>query len=235
MLKEVINVDAIIVKNLTKTYKKKNYNIDVLKNLNVKFSYGKLYLIIGHSGSGKSTLLRILGLIDKPDKGQINILGNDVIGLSEKDLANMRNNEIGFIIQDFLLDKHLTAKENVIIPMLINKNYKNRVEINKRASELLKRTSLSDRENHYPKELSGGEQQRVAISRALANNPNIILADEPTGNLDKENEIKIFEILRSLSSGGKCVIVVSHSSEILKYADVIYNLDDGILEKSGEK
>lgn len=228
-------MDAIIVKNLTKTYKKKNYNIDVLKNLNVKFSYGKLYLIIGHSGSGKSTLLRILGLIDKPDKGQINILGNDVIGLSEKDLANMRNNEIGFIFQDFLLDKHLTAKENVIIPMLINKNYKNRVEINKRASELLKRTSLSDRENHYPKELSGGEQQRVAISRALANNPNIILADEPTGNLDKENEIKIFEILRSLSSGGKCVIVVSHSSEILKYADVIYNLDDGILEKSGEK
>ena len=227
-------MEAIVVKNLTKIYKKKNYNIDVLKSINVKFFYGKLYLIIGHSGSGKSTLLRILGLINKPDSGQISILGNDVTGLSDKDLASLRNNEIGFIFQDFLLDKYLTAKENVMIPMLINKNYKNRAEINKKASNLLKKINLSERENHFPKELSGGEQQRVAISRALANNPNILLADEPTGNLDKENEIKTFEILRKLSSEGKCVIVVSHSSEILKYADVIYNLDNGKLEKQVE-
>lgn len=224
-------MNAIVINNLIKTYKKNNKEIKVLKKINKKFSYGKFYLIVGHSGSGKSTLLRILGLIDNPTEGQVFIADKDVNEFSNKELAILRNKEIGFIFQEFLLDKYLTAKENISIPMLINKtNFIDKRSINNRCNDLLKEVGLSDRGKHFPKELSGGEQQRVSIARALANDPHIILADEPTGNLDNETEEYIFKKLKEMSREGKCIIMVSHSKDAKKYADEIIELKEGVLK-----
>lgn len=222
-----MKMKQVALKNITKIYKKKNQKIEVLKDINVQFETGKLYAIMGPSGSGKSTFFNILGLIDTYDSGKYELLGKDITAYKDKDLSEIRMNNIGFIFQDFHLDEYLTAIENVLMPMFINKKImKNeRVEI---ATNLLKKMGLEDRLNHFPKELSGGEQQRVAIARALVNNPNIILADEPTGNLDEEKQDEIFKLLKKLSQD-RCVIVVSHNKEIKNYADVIYNLKDGKL------
>jgi len=221
---------AISIKNVDKIYGFNDKRVTALKNINCDFEFGKFYLIIGHSGSGKSTLLRILGLIDRPTKGDVFVSGKYANRLNSKELAHLRNNEIGFIFQDYFLDKYLTAKENITIPMLINKKYKNKQQINQKSLDLLKDIGLEKRVNHFPKELSGGEQQRVAIARALANNPNIILADEPTGNLDIENETYIFNKLKEMSKKGKCIIVVSHSKDAIKYADKVIELKEGILQ-----
>ena len=183
---------------------------------------------MGHSGSGKSTLIKILGLMDNLTSGKYLINEKYVNSLNDDQLSAIRMNNIGFVFQDYYLDKNLCAAENVILPMLINPSI-NKSERKIRACELLKTLGLNDRLMHFPKELSGGEQQRVCIARALANNPDYILADEPTGNLDEDNEIKILKILKKLSENGKCVIVVSHSNEIIKYADEVLNLKDGKL------
>lgn len=222
-------MDAIVVKNLTKIYGKNNKKVEALKKFNQNFKYGTFYLINGHSGSGKSTLLRLIGLIDKPTTGKIYINDKCMTNLSNTDLAKLRNDNIGFIFQDFYLDKYLTATENVTIPMLINKKYKNRKEIVSKSIELLEMIGLKNRINHYPREMSGGEQQRVAIARALANNPDIILADEPTGNLDIKNEKFIFENLKTLAKSGKCVIMVSHSKDAEQYADEIIEISEGVI------
>jgi len=144
--------------------------------------------------------------------------------MSDNELARMRRDKIGFIFQDYFLDEYLKAYENVMYPMLINENI-NKSDMKNLAEKLLAKVNLSDRDEHYPKELSGGEKQRVAIARALANNPDVIIADEPTGNLDKTNEKKVFELLKSLSKEGKCIIVVSHSDVVKNYADKLYELD----------
>ena len=212
--------------NIEKSYILKHKVIPVFKDLKLNFESGKFYAIMGHSGCSKSTLINIMGLLDNEFKGEYFLNEKNVSKLSNTELANLRNKEIGFIFQEFLLDKYLKAYENVIFPMLVNKDILPK-ERKKRALELLNMLGLEDRVNHFPKELSGGEQQRVAIARALANNPNIILADEPTGDLDEENEAKIFNILKELSKKGKCVIVVSHSNEVKKYADIVYKLKDG--------
>ncbi len=213
--------------NIEKSYSLKNHEIPVLKNINVKFENGKFYAIMGHSGSGKSTLISIIDGIEPYTSGKVIINKKDLSDMNNKEKSFMRNNEIGIIFQDFFLDNYLTALENIVFPMTINDKYKK--SANKRALELLKKVELENRSNHFLKELSGGEKQRVAIARALANDPNIIIADEPTGNLDEENESKIFSVLKRLSQEGKCVIVVSHSNEILKYADVFYELKEGSL------
>ncbi len=213
--------------NIEKSYSLKNHEIPVLKNINVKFENGKFYAIMGHSGSGKSTLISIIDGIEPYTSGKVIINKKDLSDMNNQEKSFMRNNEIGIIFQDFFLDNYLTALENIVFPMTINDKYKK--SANKRALELLKKVELENRSNHFPKELSGGEKQRVAIARALANDPNIIIADEPTGNLDEENESKIFSVLKRLSQEGKCVIVVSHSNEILKYADVFYELKEGSL------
>ncbi len=213
--------------NIEKSYSLKNHEIPVLKNINVKFENGKFYAIMGHSGSGKSTLISIIDGIEPYTSGKVIINKKDLSDMNNKEKSFMRNNEIGIIFQDFFLDNYLTALENIVFPMTINDKYKK--SANKRALELLKKVELENRSNHFPKELSGGEKQRVAIARALANDPNIIIADEPTGNLNEENESKIFSVLKRLSQEGKCVIVVSHSNEILKYADVFYELKEGSL------
>lgn len=213
--------------NIEKSYSLKNHKIPVLKNLNVKFENGKFYAIMGHSGSGKSTLISTIDGIESCDSGKVIINGVDLSNMDNKEKSFVRNNEIGIIFQDFFLDNYLTAIENVMLPMTINDKYNKFA--NQRALELLKKVELENRSKHFPKQLSGGEKQRVAIARALANDPSIIIADEPTGNLDEENESKIFGILKKMSEEGKCVIVVSHSNEILKFADVSYELKEGYL------
>lgn len=223
------NVKIMQIENLEKSYTLKNQTINVLSDISYEFETGKFYAIIGHSGSGKSTLIRILGFIDNNYKGVYKINNITVDSLSDKQLSEFRMKNIGFIFQDFLLNKSLKAYENVIFPMIINPQIKKK-ERKKRAIDLLESVNLLSRINHFPDELSGGEQQRVAIARALANNPQIILADEPTGNLDKENETLIFEELKRLSEDGKCVVVVSHSNEVFKYADVVLKLDNGKME-----
>ena len=216
----------LILKNISKNFKKGNKEINVLKNITYTFKEGKIYAIKGHSGSGKSTLIKIMGLIEQCSSGEYYINNKNVSEMNDKELSNLRMKYIGFIFQDFNLDPYLSAIDNVILPMLINHNI-NREDRKKKANSLLESLGLKDRIDHYPKELSGGELGRVAIARALANDPKIILADEPTGNLDKKNEKVVLQELKKLADKGKCVIVVSHSDEINQYADIILELDDG--------
>lgn len=216
----------ITIEDITKTYKTKKRDVEVLKNINLTFSLGKFYAIMGPSGSGKSTLFNILGLVDTPSSGTYKINGIDITKLTDKSSSIIRMNNIGFVFQDFNLDPYLNALENVMMPLYLNKKIK-KEDREKISKDILTKLNLENRLEHFPNELSGGEAQRVAIARALVNNPNIILADEPTGNLDEELETEIFKILKSLTKENKCVIVVSHSSKIKEYADVVYTLKDG--------
>lgn len=216
--------------NLKKEYKTSKENLEVLKGINYSFEQGKLYAIKGHSGSGKTTLVRILGLMDDLTSGEYLLYNKTTKSLSDKETSYYRMKHIGFIFQEYNLNPYLKAYENVIVPMLINKKIKPQNRLSK-AENLLSDVGLFERKDHFPKELSGGEQQRVAIARALANNPDIIIADEPTGNLDKKNEEIIFKILKQMAESGKCVIVVSHSDEISSYADVNLLLEDGLLSE----
>lgn len=216
----------ITIKDITKTYKTKKRDVEVLKNIDLTFSLGKFYAIMGTSGSGKSTLFNILGLVDTPSSGTYKINGIDTTKLTDKSSSIIRMNNIGFVFQDFNLDPYLNALENVMMPLYLNKKIK-KEDREKISKDILTKLNLENRLEHFPNELSGGEAQRVAIARALVNNPNIILADEPTGNLDEELETEIFKILKSLTKENKCVIVVSHSSKIKEYADVVYTLKDG--------
>ncbi|MCL2859224.1 MAG: ABC transporter ATP-binding protein [Oscillospiraceae bacterium] len=231
---DILQGDKVMrLENANKSYKSKNKNINVLSNINSDFSSGYFYAIMGHSGSGKSTLINILGLVDTLDSGIYELYKTNVSDFNDVQLSNLRMKNIGFIFQGFHLSPTLKAYENVIVPMLINKEI-NSKERKQKAFDLLKSIGLEARVDHYPKELSGGEQQRVAIARALANNPNIILADEPTGNLDEKSAKDIFALLKDLSKKGKCVIVVSHSNEVKNYADKVYKIIDGKLVGDGK-
>lgn len=221
---------SIVLKNGLKEFSLKNEKITAMDNVNVEFHTGKLYVIMGHSGSGKSTLIQILGLLDNLTSGNLYINGQDVSNYSENEKADIRMKEIGFVFQSFYLNPKLTAIENVILPMYINKEIMSK-DRRKKALKLLTNFGLENRINHYPKELSGGEQQRIAIARALANNPTFILADEPTGNLDVKNEEIVYKTLRDLANSGKSVIVVSHNESIRKYADEVLDMEAGKLRK----
>lgn len=217
------------IENLEKIYYLKSEEIKAISNFSYNFERGKFYAIMGHSGSGKSSLIRILGLIDNFTSGSYYLNGEYISKLNDEELSNLRMEEIGFIFQEFYLDENLKAYENIILPMIINKKIK-KEDRKEKAINLLKELGLENRINHYPRELSGGEKQRICLARALANNPNYILADEPTGNLDEQNEDKVFNSLKKLSMEGKCVIVVSHSKKVEEYADVIINIKDGKME-----
>lgn len=219
----------IKLENLSKKYKTKEKEIQVLNSENYLFENGKLYAIIGHSGSGKTTLLNILGTLIDFDGGKVIVDNVDLSTMKEREKAKFRNKKVGFVFQSYLLNHTLKAYENVIVPMYLNRDIKSK-ERKEKAIQLLKKVKLEDRMNHFPKELSGGEQQRVAIARALANNPEIILADEPTANLDKESEEIIFKIFEDLKNDGKCIIIASHSDYIKAYADVVLSVTDGKLE-----
>lgn len=212
---------VIEVKNLSKAY---GANI-VLKNKSFVFETKKLYAIVGHSGSGKTTLFNIIGLIDNDYDGELTIDGTIAKKMSIDYKARLRNKKIGFVFQNFLLNDYLTVIENVCLPLITNKKI-SKYEKQNKALKILNQLNIESKSKRFPKELSGGEQQRVAIARALINDPDIILADEPTGNLDRDNENEVFKELKKMANAGKCVIVISHSQEILKYADKKYDIEE---------
>ncbi len=221
-------------KNLSKSYKRKKSNLEILNNINFKFEAGKFYAIMGESGAGKSTLIQILGLLCNYNSGELYIDNKNIETMNYKEKALIRNQKIGFIFQSFYLNPLLKAFENVMLPLGVNCNL-SQIEKKNKAINVLKEIGLEDRVNHFPFELSGGEQQRVAIARALINNPSIILADEPTGSLDPKNSKIIFDILKDLSKQGKCIIVVSHSDDIKKYADeILYINNHSLSNRDGE-
>ena len=221
------------LENICKTYHMKEKEVKVLDNLTYEFKENQVYCIIGKSGAGKTTLIEIMGLLLSFDAGNIIIGEKSVKDLSDNELADLRNKEIGFVFQSFYLNPLMKAYENVMLPMYLDKSLTKEARI-KKAYELLELVGLRKRANHFPKELSGGEQQRVAISRSLANDPHIILADEPTGNLDPENTLKILDILKGLSKKGKCVIIVSHDEVVKKYADIVLRIENNSIEEVHE-
>ena len=217
------------LENISKIYDEKGSNpVIALKDITISFKPSTMYAIMGESGSGKTTLLNIIGLLDRATQGKYLLDNKDINDYNETELAKIRNNKIGFVFQNYFLDNKLTALENILLPTIINNKY-SKDEYLKKAQNLLKDFGLSERANHNPKQLSGGECQRVAIIRALINDPEIIIADEPTGNLDSKHEQEIFKLLKDISRTGKCVIVVSHNSNIKKYCDEIFYLEEGTL------
>ena len=202
----------------------------ILKNVNLDIEDSKIYVIKGESGVGKSTLLNILGLLDKPTSGNIEINGKIVNNLKDDELSEIRMNTLGFVFQSFYLNNNLKAYENVEVAMYINKKFSKK-EIENRAENLLEILGLSDKKMSFPNELSGGEQQRVAIARALANEAKCILADEPTGNLDKNNEKIVLDCFKNLANDGRTIVIVTHSDSVLEYADKVYCIKNGILEE----
>ena len=216
----------IELKNVSKIYKTKTEELSILKNINFKFNNGDFVSIQGKSGSGKTTLLNILGLLDIKSKGELYINSEKI---EKQDLTKLRSENIGFVFQFHYLLNEFSALENVMIPAL-NKKNANKKEIEKRAKELLAMVGLSNRLNHKPNELSGGEKQRVSIARAMINSPELILADEPTGNLDYETSQLINNIFVELNKKGQGIIIVTHSQELANLADYKYILKNGVLE-----
>jgi len=200
----------------------------VLKGIDLEINKGEYVALMGPSGSGKSTLMNILGCLDTPTSGQYILNGKDVSLMHDDDLAEIRNKEIGFVFQTFNLLPRTTALANVALPM-IYAGY-SKAERNERATEVLTQVSLADRMDHQPNQLSGGQRQRVAIARALVNKPSIILADEPTGNLDSKTSVEIMNLFNEIHKNGNTVILVTHEEEIAKYAHRIIRLRDGMVE-----
>jgi len=215
----------ITVDNINKTYKNGSLELQVLKNISFKVDKGEFLAIMGSSGSGKSTMMNILGCLDNQYEGKYILDGIDISKSSENELSEIRNKKIGFIFQSFNLLPRLTALENVELPLVYSSVLKE--ERHKRANELLEMVGLKDRTHHRPNELSGGQRQRVAIARALVNNPSIILADEPTGNLDSKSEAEIIEILQKLNKMGKTIVIVTHEPNIGEIAQRKIVFKDG--------
>jgi len=225
---------VVELRNVWKVYGDGEVKVEALRGVNLKISEGEFIAIMGPSGSGKSTLLNMIGCLDKPTRGKVLIDGVDVSKLDERELAKIRSEKIGFIFQLFNLSPNLTALENVYLAMLFKGV--SRKEGLKRAEELLEIVGMKRRMNHYPNQLSGGEMQRVAIARALANNPKIILADEPTGNLDSKSGREVMKVLEGLNKKlGTTLIVVTHDPEVAKFAEKIFIIKDGKIEREVKK
>lgn len=232
------NKKIIELRNVAKYYEMGNNIVKALNCINLVIERGEFIAIMGPSGSGKSTAMNLTGSLDLSSKGDIFLEGENIEEMEESELAQLRGKKIGFIFQQFNLVPNLTAKENIMLPMLFQGIDKNERE--EKAEQLLRIVELEDRIDHYPNELSGGEQQRVAIARSLANDPEVILADEPTGNLDSVTGEKVMKFLNKLNDKGKTIIMVTHDFEIArKHAKTIYSLRDGKIEgiekKIGEK
>jgi len=223
---------TVVAVGLCKIYQMGSSEIEVLRDVSFSVKKGSFVALCGPSGSGKTTLLNLISGIDKPTGGQIEVLGQNVNELDEDLLAEFRCNELGFVFQSYNLVSTLTVAENVAFPMEWRRRPEE--EITNRVTELLEMVGLGQRANHFPAQLSGGEQQRVAFARALANDPRLFLADEPTGNLDTKNGEKITEILQLLKSMGKTVIVSTHDAEIVRLADQKICLEDGKLVSQNE-
>ena len=224
------------LKNVSKVYKMEKVEVLALKGVNMKIKKGEFVAVVGPSGSGKSTLLHMIGCLDRPTKGEVILDGIEVSKLDDNELSKIRAEKIGFVFQFFNLYPTLTALENVELPMMIVE--KDREERKKRARELLKIVGMEKRAEHLPSQLSGGERQRVAIARALANDPPLILADEPTGNLDSKSGKEIVTLLDKLQEEeGKTIVMVTHMLDIAKFAERLIYLKDGeiIKEVKNEK
>lgn len=224
---------VIVLENITKTYFMGKNAVEVLKGINLNIYRNEYVALMGPSGSGKSTLMNILGCLDSPTSGRYMLSNKDVSKLPDGDLASIRNKEIGFVFQQFNLLPRLTAAENVALPLIyagISRRQRNDM-----AREVLKKVGLDDRSHHKPNELSGGQCQRVAIARALINNPSIILADEPTGNLDTKTSVEIMDIFSTIQEQGNTVILVTHEEDIARYAKRIVRLRDGLVETDKEQ
>lgn len=222
-----MNQSVIDIQGITKTYVNGKLTVPVLHGIDLQVQKGDFVSIMGPSGSGKSTFMNILGCLDRPTSGSYRLNGNEVANLSDDELAYVRNKEIGFVFQSFNLLTKLTAIENVALPMVyagIDKKTRTA-----RAEALLTSVGLGDRMDHLPAELSGGQRQRVAIARALANNPAIIMADEPTGNLDSKSTIDVMNIFRGLHNEGRTILLVTHEPDIATYASRNVVLKDGII------
>ena len=222
---------VIELKNINKIYKTKAEEVHILKNVNLSFSKGDFVSIQGKSGSGKTTLLNILGLLDIPTNGEMFIDDKIINYRNEKIKNKIRNEKMGFVFQFHYLLNEFTALENVMMPAFINKNF-NKKELKDRAMELLEMVGLGERVKHKPLELSGGEKQRVAIARAMVNNPEIILADEPTGNLDTETSLVINNLFKKINEEKKqSIIIVTHSLELANLAEYKYKIEKGEFNK----
>jgi putative ABC transport system ATP-binding protein len=218
----------IHLENIRKNYYLGKQTIEVLKGITFDIFKNEYVALMGPSGSGKSTLMNILGCLDTPTSGMYILNGKDVSRTSDNELAVVRNNEIGFVFQQFNLLPRLTAVENVALPLVYaGVSKKQRIE---KAMEVLRKVDLTDRSHHKPNEMSGGQNQRVAIARALVNDPSIILADEPTGNLDSKTSYEIMSIFSKIHDSGNTVILVTHEEDISHYAHRIIRLRDGIIE-----
>ncbi|HET7116224.1 MAG TPA: ABC transporter ATP-binding protein [Hanamia sp.] len=218
----------IQLENIQKSYYLGKQELKVLKGITIEVFKNEYVALMGPSGSGKSTLMNILGCLDSPTGGKYILNGEDVSKMQDDNLADVRNKEIGFVFQQFNLLPRLTAAENVALPLIYNGTTKKiRTEL---ALEMLDRVGLADRSHHKPNELSGGQNQRVAIARALVNNPSIILADEPTGNLDSKTSLEIMHIFDKIQSEGNTVILVTHEEDIAEFARRIIRLKDGVIE-----
>ena len=227
-----MNQTVIDIQGITKTYVNGKLSVPVLYGIDLQVNKGEFVSIMGPSGSGKSTFMNILGCLDRPTTGSYRLNGDEVATLSDDELALVRNKQIGFVFQSFNLLTKLTAVENVALPMIYaGMDKKTR---NERAAALLASVGLGDRMDHLPSELSGGQRQRVAIARALANNPAIIMADEPTGNLDSKSTIDVMNIFRGLYDEGRTIILVTHEPEIATYASRNVVLRDGLIVEDSQ-
>lgn len=222
-------MEILKTNDLCKSYGSGAIKVEALKNINISVQQGEFVAIVGASGSGKSTLLHLLGGIDKPTSGNVIVDGSDIYTLSEKELAVFRRRKVGFIFQSYNLIPVLTAEENMTMPLLLDNGNLDE----KYFEELLTIMGLQDRRNHLPSELSGGQQQRVSIGRAMVYKPSIILADEPTGNLDSKNSKEIIDLLKySVKKYHQTLIVITHDLKIAAKADRVITIDDGAVVKN---
>ncbi len=223
-------MDEIVIelRNIIRDFKLGSQTVHVLKGINLDIKKGEYVALMGPSGSGKSTLMNLLGCLDTPTSGSYKLAGRDVSQMKDNDLAEIRNKEIGFVFQTFNLIPRQTALQNVALP-LVYAGEKKEARISQ-AKNILDEVGLSDRMDHRPNQLSGGQRQRVAIGRALVNSPSIILADEPTGNLDSTTSLEIMKLFDEIHKNGNTLIVVTHEEEIARYAHRIIRLRDGMIE-----
>jgi len=221
--------EIIQLRDVHKIYKMGEVDVPAVRGIDMDIKKGDFIAIVGPSGSGKSTMMNLIGALDLATHGSIFLDGQDIEHLEESELAQIRGNKIGFVFQTFNLIPTLTALENIALPMIFQGIGKEeRIE---RAEKILEDVKLTHRRNHLPNELSGGERQRVAIGRALANDPDVILADEPTGNLDTKTGLEIIKIFTNLNKRGKTIILVTHDKDIIKSAQKVFEIKDGRIEK----